>query len=312
MAKVFLTGGSGFLGRYLIAALKDNGAEVYALARSATSAETVARGGAMPIAGDLDGDGPWTKALGDCEMVLHGAALLAPYGRYKDFFAANVLGTRRILSAAQFAGVRRFVQVGAAAVVMGRPVPMRNVDESAALQYPAFAPYIATKAIADRELLAASRNGFDVSVVRPPAIWGQGSPIAASIRESLAKGHFALIDHGRAVMSVCHAANVATGAVAALDRAKGGEAYFLADDEPLTFKAFGVRMVGANALKGVRSFPFWAAWQIGGLQQQMAHWGVIKNPTITRSLLRLIGKDFTVNTTKAKQTLGWTPKAHSI
>jgi nucleoside-diphosphate-sugar epimerase len=312
MAKVFLTGGSGFLGRYLIAALKDNGAEVYALARSAASAEIVARRGALPIAGDLDADGSWTKALADCEMVLHGAALLVPFAPYKDFYAANVLGTRRLLSAAQLGSARRFVQVGAAAVVMGAPRAMRNVDETASLQTPAFAPYIATKSIAEREIRTASRTGFDAMVVRPPAIWGQGSALADTLKAAIAKGEFALIDHGRAIMSVCHAANVATGALASLDRGKGGEAYFLADDGATTFKDFAARMVGADALKGMRSFPFWAAWQLGGLQQQLANWGWIKNPAITRSLLRLIGKDFTVSTAKAKRELGWTPSAHPI
>jgi nucleoside-diphosphate-sugar epimerase len=312
MARIFLTGGSGFLGRYLIGALKDNGAEVYALARSAASAEIVARRGALPIAGDLDADGPWTKALSDCQMVLHGAALLVPFAPFKEFYAANVLGTRRILSAAQSAGVRRFVQIGAAAVVMGAPRPMRDIDESAPLQEPAFAPYIATKSIAEREIRAASRDGFDAMVVRPPAIWGEGSHLAASLKEALAKGQFALIDNGRAAMSTCHAANVATGAIAALDKGRGGEAYFLADGQTTTFRTFAGAMVGEEALKGVRSFPFWAAWQIGGLQQQLANWGWIKNPTITRQLLRLIGKDFTISTAKARRELNWAPTAFPL
>jgi nucleoside-diphosphate-sugar epimerase len=96
-------------------------------------------------------------------------------------------------------------------------------------------------------------------------------------------------------------------ALAALDKGKGGEAYFLADEQTTTFRAFAAAMVGEDALKGVRSFPFWAAWQIGGLQQQLANWGWIKNPAITRQLLRLIGKDFTISTAKARRELGWTP-----
>lgn len=312
MANIFLTGGSGFLGRYLIQALKDNGGQVYALARSAAAAEIVARRGALPIAGDLDADGPWTQAIKDCDMVLHGAALLAPFAPYNAFYAANVLGTRRVLAAAQRAGVRRFVQIGAAAVVMGRPRAMRDVEEIAPLQEPAFAPYIATKSIAEREIRAASRPGFDAIVVRPPAIWGEGSHLAASLRDTLDQGQFALIDNGRAVMSTCHAANVGSGAIAALNRGKGGDAYFLADAATTTFRQFAAAMVGPEALKGVRSFPFWVAWQIGGLQQQLANWRWIKNPTITRQLLRLIGKDFTISTAKAQRDLEWSPAAHPM
>lgn len=308
MTKVFLTGGSGFLGRYLIAALKDNGAEVSALARSAEAAETVARRGAQPIAGDLAAEGAWTKAVADADAVLHGAALLVPFAPYKTFYDANVLGTRRLLNAARGRGPKRFVFVGAAAVVMGRPRPMYNVDEAIPLQRPAFAPYIATKSIADAEIRSTSTTGFDAMVVRPPAIWGEGSHLADQLKEALAKGQFALVDQGRAEMSVCHAANVASGAIAVLEKGRGGEAYFLADDGTTTFRAFAASMVGEDALKGVRSFPFWAAWQVGGLQQQLANWGWIKNPVITRQILRLIGKDFTISTAKAKRDLGWLPK----
>lgn len=309
MAKVFLTGGSGFLGRYLIAALKDNGAEVLALARSAEAAETIARRGAQPIAGDLAADGAWAKAVADAHAVLHGAALLVPFAPYRTFYDANVLGTRRLLAAARGRGPKRFVFVGAAAVVMGRPQPMYNADETLPLQRPAFAPYVATKSIADAEVRAASTDTFAAMVVRPPAIWGEGSHLADQLKDSVAKGQFALVDQGRAVMSVCHAANAASGAIAALSKGKGGEGYFLADDGTTTFRQFAASMVGEDALRGVRSFPFWAAWQVGGLQQQLANWGWIKNPVITRQILRLIGKDFTISTAKAKRELGWLPMA---
>ena len=51
--RIFLTGGSGFLGQHVIRGLRDQGHTVVALARSAASAQKVTDAGAEPVRGDL-------------------------------------------------------------------------------------------------------------------------------------------------------------------------------------------------------------------------------------------------------------------
>lgn len=307
MTTVFLTGGSGFLGRFLIAGLREAGANVLALARSPTAAQIVAERGAEPVSGELDKSGPWVKRLKDADQVLHAAALLVPHAPYQAFFDANVRGTRLVLKASRRAGVRRFVQIGAAAVIMGRPAAILDATEDMPLMRPRFAPYIATKSIADKEVRAAAAAGFDTAIVRPPAIWGPASLLADGIKQSIDKGQFALIDGGRALISTCHAGNVAAGAIAALERARPGNAYFVADDDAVSFRAFVEGFVGAGALDRIRSVPFWVAWQIGGLMQTAANLGLLRDPPLTRQLVRLIGKPFTVSTQKARRELAYRP-----
>ena len=94
--RVFLTGGSGFVGQHLIHHLREQGHTVLALARSPRSAQIVTQAGAQPVPGDLgeligDGDPParWLPHLSDVDAVVHAAALMEFWGRDSLFKRAN-------------------------------------------------------------------------------------------------------------------------------------------------------------------------------------------------------------------------------
>ena len=67
---VFVTGGSGFLGRHLLTMLTDRGHSVRALARTSTAAETVARHGATAVLGGLDEHAALIEAMASGGVVL--------------------------------------------------------------------------------------------------------------------------------------------------------------------------------------------------------------------------------------------------
>ena len=166
---VFVTGGSGFVGRHLIKHLIARGHSVRALARSEAAARAVSQIGAEPARGNLTDRESVNHAVAGCDDVIHAAAYLELWGSYEVFHRVNVEGTDNLLNAAIRAGVGRFVQIGAAGVVKNKG-PVVMADESAPLQTPPFAPYIATKAISEERVRAANRDGFRTVVVRPPAI----------------------------------------------------------------------------------------------------------------------------------------------
>src|SRR5258708_3152830 len=117
MSRVFVTGGSGFVGRNLIAMLCARGTEVRALARSTAAAEAVAKVGAEAVRGDLSDEAALRAGMAGCNVVFHSAAHVEDWGRFEEFYQANVLGTERMLSAARAAGVPRFVHVSTEAVL---------------------------------------------------------------------------------------------------------------------------------------------------------------------------------------------------
>lgn len=74
MKKVFVTGGSGFVGQTLIPTLITNGYQVHALARSAEAIQKVERLGAIAIKGDLNDSKALASGVEECETVFHLAA----------------------------------------------------------------------------------------------------------------------------------------------------------------------------------------------------------------------------------------------
>ena len=108
MARILVTGASGFIGRHLAVALHAQGHAVRANGRNA------ARLAELPVAIErrpqdlLHAD--LHALLHGCDIVVHSAALSSPWGKPADFHAANVTVTERLLQAAQHAGVQRFVQ----------------------------------------------------------------------------------------------------------------------------------------------------------------------------------------------------------
>src|SRR5262245_50511828 len=108
--KVFVTGGSGFVGGHVIEQLSARGHQVAALARSSASEAKVCGYGASAVRGDLDDVS--TDAMRGFDAIVHCAAHAQASGRREEFWRINVEGTARVLDAARAAGVKRFVHVG--------------------------------------------------------------------------------------------------------------------------------------------------------------------------------------------------------
>jgi nucleoside-diphosphate-sugar epimerase len=308
----FVTGGSGFVGGRLIRTLLSKGWEVRALARSQSAMAAVAAIGATPVEGDMTNRSSLQTGVDESEVVFHVAAMFKLWGDRKVFDAVNVDGMRALVDAASAArSVRRLVAVSAAAVVMGDPAPMIKIDEKAPSQERSFAPYSSSKAAAERILLEANnrRPGFETVAIRPPMIWGKGMPMLEHMAETVRKGQWQWVDKGAQAMSTCHVDNLVEALLLAADRGHGGEAYFVADAEVGTLKSV---MGDLLATQGVtakdKSVSFRMAWRVAGVMAVVWRiFGLTGEPPITRQMLQLIGKSFTVRTDKAQRDLGYRP-----
>lgn len=308
-----VTGGSGFVGGRLIGQLLDHGWTVRALARSAPSEARVRALGAKPVKGDLNDEQALREAMAGCEVVFHVAAHFRLWGKKALFDRVNIDGTRNVANAAAAtASVRRVVAVSAAAVVMGDPEPMVDVDETLPLQRRAFAPYSSSKAEAERVLLGANqvRPDFETIALRPPFIWGDGMPTLDEMVETVHAGRWQWVDGGRQAMSSCHVDNLCEALILAADHGRGGQAYFVADAETTTLKGFISALLATRGVSvSDKAVPFGLAWTMAGLMG--AAWRLLRlegQPPITRQMLRLIGKPFTIATGKATTDLGFVPR----
>jgi nucleoside-diphosphate-sugar epimerase len=281
--RAFVTGGSGFLGKRLIAALALRGVEVRALARSEAAAIAVRGAGAEPVRGDLGDTAAMQAGMAQCDVVFHAAAFVEEHGKLAEFMKVTVDGTVN-------------------EAVLGDGNPIIQADETRPIATNPAGPYGLTKGLAESAVIAANAPGFTTVVIRPRFIWGAGdTSLLPKLVGAVKAGKFAWIGGGHYLTSTCHVANVVEGALLAADKGKGGDVYFLTDGEPVDFREFMTAMFATQGVDaGTRTVPRWVAKTIASLTAWM------KTPPITRTAVALVGGEVTVVDAKARRELGYT------
>lgn len=305
--RVFVTGGSGFVGGHVIEALVRGGHEVRAMARSDRSASKVEAFGAEPARCAL-GEVP-ASALEGSDAVVHAAAFVEEWGTREQYWEANVAGTAQLLAAAREAGVRRFVHVGTEAALFDGD-HLLDVDETHPYPKRHRFLYSETKAEAERRVLDASDEAMTTISIRPCFVWGpRDNSVLPAVLRMAEEGNWVWLDGGRRLTSTTHVYNLVHGIELALTEGRGGEAYFVTDDENRTIREFISAYAGtAGAELPERSLPgsvaraaaalLAGAWRLLGLKS---------TPPLTRLAAAMMSRDKTVVCDKAKRELGYAP-----
>ena len=159
MARIFLTGGSGFVGSHVLPALLAAGHDVVALARTPKSAATIAERNATYAArlttriGDVTNPASLPAALVGCDAIVHLVAIPRDWNNGADLLRINTAGTEAMIAAASAAGITRFVHLGAL-----------GVQDREELHY------ARSKARAER---AVRESSLDWTIIKPSLIWGE-------------------------------------------------------------------------------------------------------------------------------------------
>lgn len=310
MARVFVTGGSGFVGRSLIAALRERGDEVAALARSDAAESAVREAGAEPVRGGLDDASALREGMKGAGLAVHCAASVDDWGPLEAFLRVNVEGTQHVLDAARQAGVARLVHVSTEAVLVGGG-PIVRADEARPRPTPAFGVYSISKGLAEERVLAANGPSLATVIVRPRFIWGRGDTVLLPrLVEAVKKGQLVWFSGGRYRTSTCHVRNVCEGILCAAAAGRPGEIYFLTDGEPVEFRAFVSDLLRTQGAEPpARSLPFGVAYAAAAAMETAWRWLPLSGrPPITRAALRLIGEEVTVVDAKARREIGYTSR----
>jgi nucleoside-diphosphate-sugar epimerase len=305
---VFLTGGSGFVGRAVITALAARGVPVRALVRSNHAESTVTALGATPIQGDLASEPAMRAGMAGATAVIHAAAKVADWGPRAEFEGITIEGTRATLRAAQAAGVPRFLHIGTEAVLAGGP-PIIQADETTPYPTHPNGLYPWSKGQAERDVIAANTPGFATMSVRPRFIWGRGdTTLLPQITAAMQSGAWAWFGGGAHLISTCHVRNVVEGIICAVEAGQGGEIYFLTDGQPVEFRDFLTRLAATQGvIAPARHAPLWVARAVAAAGEfAWTRFGLKGRPPLTRTAINLMFQEVTVTDRKARDSIGYT------
>jgi len=305
-----VTGGGGFLGRALVARLQARGDEVTVLARRPQPDLQVK----LALA-DLNDRPAVMQACQDQDCVFHVAAKAGLWGTWTEYFDSNVIGTRNVLEGCRAAGVRRLVYTSSPSVTFDGH-DHSGADES--LPYPGsfLNFYSETKALAEREVLAADGPELATVALRPHLIWGPGDPhILPRLVKRARAGRLVRVGPGGNKVDVTYIDNAAQAHVLAADRLEpgsplAGKAYFLSNGEPVELWPWiddMLNRLGAPAVR--RSLPLGAAQLLGSLLEWLYRLARLPGePPMTRFLAAQLGTSHWYDITAARRDLGYQPE----
>lgn len=305
--KIFITGGSGFVGSAVIEKLKKKH-KFYAMSRSEISDEKLRKAGVTPVRCDLQSIS--AAHLKGCAAVIHAAAFVEEWGTADEYYQGNVQGTANVLNAAITAGVKRFIHIGTEAALF-KGQNMVNIDEN----YPTApdSPYLysSTKAAAEKIVLQAGKSGrIHAMSVRPRLVWGPGdATILPVLMKMIKQKSFAFISGGKAITSTTHIHNLVHGIELALTKGNAGEAYFITDEGFITFREFITAYLKTQDVQAPdKNVPgFVARGAAFVLEKIWRLFRVRKAPPVTRFAAAIMDSECTVNIQKAKNELKYKP-----
>jgi dihydroflavonol-4-reductase len=302
---VLVTGGTGFLGANLVAALLERGDAVRVLRRASSSLIALDGLPVEHVIGDILEPDAVAGAVAGCDLVFHVAALASYWRARRDqVYRVNVEGTRIVMDACSRAGVPRVVHTSSVAAV-GIPPPGTIGDETTPFDaLSATFAYADSKHRAEAEVQNAVARGLDAVIVNPASVFGAGDHYLNTGRIVIeyGRGRIPVVPPGG--MCVVDVDAVVRGHLLAAERGRAGERYILGG-ENLPHRQIATtiaEVAGRRAPRLIvpRGLLGPAALLIDAFNR-ISPWP----PLVVGEQVRLSGVDFYFDSSKAARELGY-------
>ena len=303
--RVLVTGGTGFLGANLVAALVERGDTVRVLRRANSSLVALEGLPVDHVIGDILDPAAVDQAVRGCDLVFHVAAL-ASYWRAQraQIYRVNVEGTRTVMEACLRAGVPRVVHTSSVAAIGIAPRGTIADETTPFDALSATFAYADSKRRAEEVVQQAIARGLDVVIVNPATVFGAGDHYLNTGRIVIeyGRGRIPVVPPGG--MCVVDVDAVVQGHLLAAARGRTGERYILGG-ENLTHRQIAATIAavtGRRAPRLVVPRPL-----LGPLARLVDAFNRISPwpPLVSGEQIRLSGEDFFFDSGKAVRELGY-------
>jgi dihydroflavonol-4-reductase len=302
--RVLVTGATGKVGHAIASALLERGDQVRGLVRDPTRAAAILPAGVEPRQGDATDSESLAAAVEGCELVFNAMGLPEQWVKDEGIFdRVNAVGSGALAAAAKRAGVGRFIHTSTHDVFDAERG--ERMDETMLADRPKGTVYERSKQRAE-ELVLAQRDGMEVVILNPAAVYGPGPSASVSFDKGLfepliEKKLPGLPPGGSALV---FSPGVAKGHLLAAEKGKDGERYILAD----TYADFRelaeivVRLAGRGRIPPRMPVP--VAHAVSAITEGISK--VTRRPPLApRGQLHYFLWQVRSDSSKAQRELGW-------
>jgi nucleoside-diphosphate-sugar epimerase len=306
--RIFLTGGTGYIGRALARRLAAAGHEVRALVRATSNDEPLRQLGIATFTGDLADRASMREGMSGADWVIHAAAELDLAGPEPRMRQANVQGSENVASLAYKLGVGRFLSVSSMAFWGGSPADGAAVAEDAPLQTPFPTLYSATKHSGELAIQEWAKRGLRVNTVFPSLVYGPPGKKegANSILRGFLKGRFPVLAGADRKTSWIFLDDLVEGMLQVLAKAPPGRGYLMTG-EVTTLRSLVDRLCRLGGVAPPRlSVPVGVA-RLGLLATPWFRLSG-RRPPYSAGQLNSLARHWAFDDSRARTELDWYPR----
>ncbi len=309
--KIFVTGGTGFIGGDVVRQLRARGDEVACLVRTPEKAAKLTELGCELVSGDLGDSEALRKGMEGCDALIHAAAMYEvgiPAKQHPAMWEANVAGTENAMKAALTAKVPKVVYVSTCGIFGN--THRKVVDETYEHPGKEFTSYYEETKLEAHKIVKrmAAEEGLPAVIVQPGGVYGPGDTSQLfDLMDQFLSGKLPLLPFPELGICLTHVEDIAGGILLALDKGKAGEIYVISGPATTMREAIDLlaEISGRRAPK--RALPtglMKAMTPIGPLVGKMMG----QPPNLRELISSADGVTFWASYEKASSELGYAPR----
>ena len=307
---IFVTGGTGFLGKQLIKELNSLDEDVHLLVRNNSNVKEIDNKRLKIFPGDVTNIRTIREAIKGCKTVFHMASLVKAWVRNPaEFYQVNVEGLKNVMECALEEDVTKFIYTSSF-MAIGPSNGKINTEETQHNPDHLHNHYERTKYIADQLISEYLNKGLPIITVYPCVIYGpgeitEGNLVVRIILDFLERKIPGILGDGSKLWNYAFITDVAKGHLLAMEKGKIGEKYILGGENISMGNFFKLieALSGINAPR--RHIPFWIAKLSARYDELIARISG-KTPKHTPSIIEIYKHDWAFSSEKAERELGYT------